>query len=194
MIGIFDGMKLSLLLHLGSIKDSRHFFFAQVQMNHADFEKEAWFLSIIMAQKLQKASEEEAQGHPITDPAIQALRKHLFTVASRVNRSNQSRIKLHSQIWSTCIMLNPPTLWITINPSDLHDPIAQLFAGKEINMDHFLELKPQGPSADQRAYNIASDPYAAAKFFHFLIQTILETLFGVRKTDYCVRNQAGIFG
>ena len=49
--------------------------------------------------------------------------------------SNQSRVQLQSQIWSTCIMKNPPSLWITINPSDLHDPIAQIFAGEDINLD-----------------------------------------------------------
>jgi len=90
--------------------------------------------------------------------------------------------------------LNPPTLWITINPSDLHDPIAQLFAGEEINLDHFLQMKAQGPSADRRANNIASDPYAAVKFFHFLICTILKTLFGICTIDYAVYNQIGIFG
>jgi hypothetical protein len=112
------------------------------------------------------------RGQPISDPAITALRKHLFSVSSRVKGSNQSRIKLRSQIWATSIMLNLPSLWITINPSDLHDPIAQLFAGEEIDLDRFLEMKAKGPDADQRAKNIASDPYAAAKFFHFLINRL----------------------
>ena len=46
------------------------------------------------------------------------------------------------------IMLNPPSLWITINPCDLHDPIAQVFAGENINLDNLWE-KP-GPSKERR--------------------------------------------
>jgi len=69
-------------------------------------------------------------------------------------------------------MLNPPSLWITINPCDLHDPIAQVFAGENsINMDDLLAtLNP--PSKKKRMQNIALDPYASANFFHFMIHTI----------------------
>jgi hypothetical protein len=51
-----------------------------------------------------------------------------------------------------------------------------------------------GPDIDRRAQNIAQDPYAAAKFFHFLIHTILETLFGMKVTNFQVFNKIGIFG
>jgi hypothetical protein len=108
--------------------------------------------------------------------------------------SDQSRYQLRSKLWSTSIMLNPPSLWITINPCDLHDPIAQVFAGENsINMDDLLAtLNP--PSKEKRAQNIALDPYASANFFHFMIRTILWTLFGVEVTKYQVKSGTGIFG
>ena len=89
-------------------------------------------------------------------------------------------------------MLNPPSIWLTINPCDLHDPIAQLFAGEKIKMEDLLSNA--GPSKEQRAKNIATDPYAAAKFFHFLIRTTIHTLFGVEATTYQVKSRPGIFG
>jgi len=89
-------------------------------------------------------------------------------------------------------MLNPPSLWITINPCDLHDPIAQVFAGEDINLDDLQEKA--GPSKERRAENMALDPYAASKFFHFLIRTILTTLFGVEATTQRVHSRMGIFG
>jgi hypothetical protein len=106
--------------------------------------------------------------------------------------SNQARFQLRSQIWSTSIYLNPPSLWITINPWDLHDPIAQVFCGEQIDLDHFIATA--GPSKERQAQNIAADPYAAAKFFHFMIRTILRTLFGVEATPYQVKSKMGIFG
>jgi hypothetical protein len=33
------------------------------------------------------------------------------------------------------ISLRPPSLWITINPCDLYDPIVQVLGGEEINQD-----------------------------------------------------------
>ena len=89
-------------------------------------------------------------------------------------------------------MLNPPTLWITINPCDLHDPIAQVFAGEHIDLDRFDSML--GPSKERRAANVAADPYAAAKFFHFIIQKVLETLFGISVGAYRVHSTEGVFG
>ncbi|KIN94543.1 hypothetical protein M404DRAFT_90965, partial [Pisolithus tinctorius Marx 270] len=142
--------------------------------------------------RLQMQLREEEQHRRISDPAIQLLRQHLYATAGRVQGSDHSRYQLRSQIWATSIMFNPPSLWLTINPCDLHDPVAQIFAGEHIDMDNFLATI--GPSKEKRAENIAGDPYAAAKFFHFTIKTIIQTLFGVTVTPYSVHCQKGIFG
>ena len=73
--------------------------------------------------------------------------------------------------------MRPPSLWLTINPMDYEDPIAQIFAGENINMDSFLEF--MGPDSSKRARNVANDPFASASFFNFIIHTTLETLLGV---------------
>lgn len=89
--------------------------------------------------------------------------------------------------------MGPPSVWITINPSDLHHPIAQVFAGEQIDLDAFLST--EGPDKDKRAKNIAQDPWAASKFFHFIIDTILTTLFRVKVTGgHQVESGMGIFG
>ena len=165
---------------------------ARIQMRRHNFEKDARVMSSITLSMLQQAQHEEEMHIPISSPAVCLLRKHIHGSSGRVMGSDQSRYQLRSQISSTSIMLNPPSLWITINPSDIHDPIAQVFAGEKINLDDLLALI--GPDADKRAANIAADPYAAAKFFHFLIQTILETLFGVKVTNFQIKSRTGILG
>lgn len=165
---------------------------ARLQMRRATFETDARLLSTITLEKLNKAREEEEKNLPISDPAVRLLRKHIHATGGRVMASDQARYQLRSQIWSTSIYLNPPSLWITINPCDLHDPIAQVFCGEEIDLDSFIATA--GPSKEQRAQNIAGDPHAAAQFFHFLIRTILLTLFGVNTTKYKFKSRMGIFG
>ncbi|KAI6143859.1 hypothetical protein EDD17DRAFT_1795140 [Pisolithus thermaeus] len=83
-------------------------------------------------------------------------------------------------------------LWIMINPCDLHDPIAQVFAGERIDMDNFVSML--GPNKETQAYNIAADPYMASEFFHFMITTILETLFGIHIVPHWALSHKGIFG
>jgi len=53
-------------------------------------------------------------------------------------------------------------------------------AGVAIDLDKFCQTS--GPDHRERATNIAGDPYAASKFFHFVIKAILVQLFGISKT------------
>jgi hypothetical protein len=165
---------------------------ARIQMRRNDFDRYARAVQTIDTEDLRKATQEEQQGLPISNPAVHLLRKHVHAGIGRVQGSNQSRYQLRSQIWSTSIRKGPPSLWITVNPSDLHDPIAQVLAGEQINLDAFLAT--EGPCKDARAQNIATDPFAASKFFHFIIKTMLETLFGIQATNYQVHSNTGVFG
>ena len=165
---------------------------ARIQMRRKNFDADARILMSITPEKLQQAQEEEAKNLPISDPAVRLLRQHIHATGGRVMASDQARYQLRSQIWSTSIALNPASLWITINPCDLHDPIAQVFCGEEIDLDQFIAA--MGPSKEMRAHNIASDPHSAAKFFHFMIETVLRTLFGVERSKYRVKVKMGILG
>ncbi|EAU82018.2 ATP-dependent DNA helicase PIF1 [Coprinopsis cinerea okayama7 len=60
-----------------------------------------------------------------------------------------------------------------------------------------LRQTPQtaGPDSKRRATNIAGDPYASAKYFHFIVQAVLETLLGIEVSkSHPPRRKEGIFG
>ena len=69
----------------------------------------------------------------------------------------------------------------------------QVLAGANINLDNFCNTA--GPDSIDRAMNMASDPYAFAKFFHFMIDTIFGVLFGIsgQQKGMIIRKE-GIFG
>ncbi|KAF8801482.1 hypothetical protein BYT27DRAFT_7262019 [Phlegmacium glaucopus] len=170
-------------------KDS-HFPF---QMKKGSFFQNQNLLSTITTDDLTKASQEETRGVPFSNPAVRMLRSQLSTVKSKVQGSDESRISMKGKIWGTNILHNPPSIWVTINPSDMQDPIAQVFAGAKIDVDAFC--KTAGPTSTDRSLNIASDPYASAKFFHFMIGTILEVLFGISKQrNGLIVRKEGVFG
>ncbi|KAF8120374.1 hypothetical protein EV363DRAFT_1190782, partial [Boletus edulis] len=129
---------------------------------------------------------------PISNPRVKTLRKHLFTSGGRVTGSDKMRASYRGQIWGTCLRLRGPSLWITINPCDIHDPILQVLAGEQIDMDKFDTML--GPDSARRAFNVTHDPYAAAKFFFFSIDAIMQHLFGINTTKYQVHTQMGLLG
>lgn len=69
----------------------------------------------------------------------------------------------------------------------------EVFAGEDIDLDAFDATA--GLESAQCSFIIASNPYAAAKFFHFIICAILEELLGIHvdKRRHITR-QKGIFG
>ncbi|KAG9075821.1 hypothetical protein FRC06_009869 [Ceratobasidium sp. 370] len=134
---------------------------SKLVIHRRDYDRVSAAISGLTADDLQQAAIEEENKQPFSDLRVALLRRKL---------------------WSTSLYLNPMLLWITINPTDRHDPICQIFAGENIDMDHFDPLA--GPSALQHACNVANDPFAASQFFFFLAETILETLFG-----FSVRNR-----
>ena len=164
-----------------------------LQMKRSSYIQHQHLLSTITADDLTKASKEETRGVPFSNPAVRTLRSQLSAVKTKVQGSDESRTSIRGKIWGTNLLHNPPSLWVTINPADTQDPIAQVLAGADIDLDNFCNTA--GPDSIDRAMNMASDPYAAAKFFHFLIETIIEVLFGISKSrnGTFVRKE-GIFG
>ena len=164
-----------------------------LQMKRGSYFRNQNLLSTITADDLTKASKEETRGVPFSNPAVRTLRSQLSAVKTKVQGSDESRISIRGKIWGTNLIHNPPSIWVTINPADTQDPIAQVFAGAEIDLDHFCNMA--GPDSTDRSINMASDPYASAKFFHYMIECIIETLFGISKRrDGRFDRKEGIFG
>lgn len=71
--------------------------------------------------------------------------------------------------------------------------LYEVFAGQDIDLDAFDATA--GPDSSRRSFIIANDPYAAAKFFHFVIRAILEELLGIQVDERRhITRQLGIFG
>lgn len=153
-----------------------------------------WYESAIRNLKpedLVAAGVEEQAKKPYSHPVIKSLRENLRSVRAKVMGTDESRIQIRSRIWGMCLKKNPPSIWLTINPSDTQDPIAQVLMGKNINLDRFASYDLQ-PSAAA----VASDPFASAQFFHLVINAVLESLLGIKGYAHNkhIQREKGIFG
>lgn len=104
---------------------------------------------------------------------------------------DESWIKIRNLIWGMCLKLNPPSIWLTINPADTHDPITHVLCSSDINLDKFI-----APDHFLPDVAIASDPYSLEKNFHVMIQAVLECLLGLKsfKQHEQVKREKGILG
>ena len=165
---------------------------AKIHMRRDDFEADTDLLADLSLRDLQEAQVDEEAHRSISNERVRRLQHHLYATSSHIMGSAKMRATYRSQIWGSCLWLRPPSLWVTINPMDYEDPIAQIFAGEDIDMDSFWDRL--GPESSERARNMANDPFASASFFNFIIRTTFETLFGVHISRNRVESHMGIFG
>jgi hypothetical protein len=109
-----------------------------------------------------------------TNSALNKLLQHIKTVGGRVMGSAYSRTALRTRIHALIFNQGLPSIFLTINPADIHSPLALYFAGVQLNLDQIKD--EQLMDTYRRAEIIASHPVATAKFFHVLISNILETM------------------
>jgi hypothetical protein len=106
--------------------------------------------------------------------ALNKLLNHIKTIGGRVMGSTYSRTALRAQIHALIYNQGLPSIFLTLNPADIHSPIALYFAGVELDLDNIQT--EQLMDTYKRAEIIASHPVATAKFFHTLISSILDTM------------------
>ncbi|KAF7317187.1 ATP-dependent DNA helicase [Mycena chlorophos] len=127
---------------------------AVLQIKRATYiANEQAFLRLSAADFVAAAKEESAK-RQISNPVIRSLRKQITTVRARVMGTDESRISIRAQVWGMIVRFNPPTIWTTINLADTGDPVAQVLAGAEIDLDHFIATA--GPDSETRSRTIAA--------------------------------------
>ncbi len=109
-----------------------------------------------------------------SNSALNKLLQHIKTIGGRVMGSAYSRTALRTRIHALIFNQGLPSIFLTLNPADIHSPVALYFAGVKLDLDNIQN--EQLMDTYKRAEIIASHPVATAKFFHLLITNILDTM------------------
>ncbi|CAF2150657.1 unnamed protein product [Rotaria magnacalcarata] len=151
-------------------------FHAQLMTSRSYFQKSAQLLESLSSEDVAIAllNISKASYSKVTDERINALMKHIKVVGGHVMGSAHSRSALRMKIHSLCFNLGLPSLFVTINPADIHSPVALYFAGVDLDLDRVLPELLR--TSYERAQIIATHPVATAKFFNCLIKSILKCL------------------
>ncbi|RHZ88922.1 hypothetical protein Glove_19g13 [Diversispora epigaea] len=132
-----------------------------------NFERSANLIATLKSEDISIAINQEQNKQPITNPAILELLKNVNSSEPRLMASPQSRTRMRNEIRAVITQDGTPSLFITINPADLHSPIVMMYAGKEIDIKN---LPPENfPKTTERARLAHFDPSAVAKYFDVTI-------------------------
>jgi hypothetical protein len=66
---------------------------------------------------------------------VKSLIKQIRTVAGDVPGSNQGRAVMRIELHSMIFYAGIPNIFLTINPADLHHPLAMYFAGVNLDLE-----------------------------------------------------------
>ncbi|CAF1459663.1 unnamed protein product [Rotaria sordida] len=112
--------------------------------------------------------------HMESSKAFNKLLNHIETIGGRVMGSVYSRTHLRTKIHALIYNQGLTSIFLTLNPADIHSPVALYFAGVKLDLDNIQT--EQLMDTYKRAEIIASHPVATAKFFHILITNMLDTM------------------
>jgi len=107
----------------------------------------------------------------------------LDAVSGKMHGSTTSKKYMCNEIWSLINHLGAPSWYITLSPADIQHPISIYFAS--INE----QFSPDMPSYDDRTCMVCQNPVSVARFFHFMVQSFLEDVLGVNRSD-----KSGFYG
>ena len=105
---------------------------------------------------------------------LNKLLQHVRTVGGRVMGSAYGRTALRTRLHALIYNQGLPSIFLTINPADIHSPVVLYLAGVNVDLDNIR--MQQMLDTYRRAEIVASHPVATAKFFHILISHILNHL------------------
>ncbi|KAJ5111789.1 hypothetical protein NUU61_001419 [Penicillium alfredii] len=128
-------------------------------------------IASLTVDQLQKAAEAIASGQNTNDPVIQRLQQHIVTVGMNVPGSFSQKLRMRSEIRGLIVRYGMPAFWITINPSDLRNPLVLTLAGVECPGS--ISARALAATRDTAA---TSNPVAVAEFFHCVCEAVLRGL------------------
>ena len=125
----------------------------------------------------------------VEEKQVLELMKQVNAVSSFVPGSSASKAVQRSELKALMIDQGLPSFYLTINPSDVHNPIVRFLAGRDINVDTAV---PTDYDSFAQSMMVSKNPFATAKFFKLYMEAFIHALLGY-EADIQKRD-AGILG
>jgi len=140
-------------------------------VKRGDYRAVQELMSSLSYERLIAAAQSLRETQTTSDPAITTLRRAIETVASRVPNSFAEKREMRLLLRGLLIEFGLAAFWLTINPSDLRDPLVVKLAGVTVPRDGLRKA-----DAAWRRKTANMNPAAIAVFFDKVCTGVLEAL------------------
>ena len=130
-------------------------------------------ISSLTVDELEDAAKAIAERQTINNPIIRRLQENITSIGMQVPGSFSEKLQFRSKIRGLNVRHAMPDIWMTINPSDLKNPLVLNLAGLEYSGDAL----PTANAAIHRTI-ATSNPVAVAQFFHHICKGVFDGLLG----------------
>ena len=110
----------------------------------------------------------------------------LGTIARHIPGSDGYKLNMRNEIRSLIYYRGTPTLFITLNPSDVDNPIVRLYSGEDVNLEDLS--RGEGLDSWRRRLLAANNPAACALYFDLTIKKFISVILRYGK------NERGLYG
>jgi hypothetical protein len=132
-------------------------------------------LPTLTTSRLRAAEREFMETRTTTDRDIEFLLRELNAFGYRHPLSNESRILMRRKIKSLCLKYGMPSIWFTINPNDLNNPVKlRLAAHRKSSAKQAEEMLEKIRQGFGYHHLSISDPVSSAIFFHREIEAFFK--------------------
>jgi hypothetical protein len=149
-----------------------------------DWESTLSDIQSLTADGLRQAATAFENGQTIQDPAIFRLLRKVSAIGNVVPQSFAQKRMMRSHMTGIQVREGAAIWWLTINPSDLKNPIVLRLAGIEFGSDAL----PQSTATILKTV-ATSNPVAVAQFFHVTCCAIFDGLLRSHSTEMGVLGQ-----
>jgi Helitron helicase-like domain at N-terminus/PIF1-like helicase len=140
-------------------------------VKRGDYEHVQAIITSLTRDQLLAAARSLRSTQTTADPAIRVLRQAIQTVAAKVPNSFARKQDMRLYIRAFFVEFGPAAFWLTLNPSDMRDPLVIKLAGMTFSSDVFSKS-----TAALRGKAAIMNPAAIAVFFDKVCTAILEGL------------------
>ncbi|KAI0706471.1 hypothetical protein C8Q76DRAFT_566412, partial [Earliella scabrosa] len=118
--------------------------------------------------------------------SLLSLVNKVSTVLHDLPGTSGYKIRLRNEIRALVAQKGTPAFFITLNPSDVQNPLVRLFAGRHVDLEHMMAGEEF--TEWDRKLLVARNPAACAKFFHTMITSFVSIILRYGRED------VGLFG
>jgi len=130
-------------------------------------------LESLTPEELEDAASEQQDHKSITNPVVRRLLKLISHIGSAAPGSNEKKSYMLAELKSSTVYHGFPTIYMTINPADLHSPLSLKYSGVDIDIENFI---PEFYSYGDRLRVLQKNPLAVVEYFRNLVDTILHVV------------------